>query len=325
MTRRAQALPGMVLLLAVFGAQAAPMGYVINSDSPADTGFDALYRVDLATGVATHVGDVGYGDVEGLALSPQGVLYGADDGTETLIIIDTQTGQGSPVNNTASNLTQGSNGLQLGADYDFGLSFDAQGNLWLSSDITGEIWQVDPQTGNVIQRVAAPSTVSSTTGEDGAKSAANPGALTGLAACGSDVYGVGSQGDESLYDRAQTGTPVLLGPLDDSLVFGDAGLDYDANGTLWGVADRSADLDGNPLNEPSIIFTLNPVTGAATQVATTIVGVESLAIAPPSASCQAQADPPIPATGPGGLAALLSSMAAAGLWALRRRRPVPVR
>lgn len=312
----------MVLLLAAFGAQAVPMGYVINSDSPANTDFDSLYRVDLATGNATLIGPVGYGDVEGLALSPEGVLYGADDGTETLITISTQTGQGSPVNNTASNLTQGSAGLQLGADYDFGLTFDAQGNLWLSSDITGEIWQLDPQTGNVIQRVAKASAPAATTGHDGAKSAANPGALTGLAACSADVFGVGSQGDETLYDQAQTGSLTTLGPLGASLVFGDAGLDYDADGTLWGIADRSADLNGNPLGEPSIIFTLNPATGAATRISTTIVGVESLAIAPPSATCQAQTDPPIPATGPGGLAALLLAMAAAGLWALRRRRPV---
>lgn len=290
MNRRAQALHGMAFLLVACLAQAEPFGYVINSDSLSDTDFDQLYRVDLSTGDATLIGPVGYGDVEGLALSPSGVLYGADDATETLIVIDTETGEGSPVNNTARNLTLGPDGLELGANHDFGLTFDFEGRLWLSSDVTGQIWSVDPDTGepNLVSGGSGTASIVTASGDGGKSHGGSSPHLTGLAGCGIGFYGITATSSHDLYRMASVnGTPRRIGALGAGLEFDDAGADFDGTGTLWGIADRSR-VGDNVLSEPSIIFSVNLETGAASRVATTVVGVESLAVAPPSACLSEQ-------------------------------------
>lgn len=317
MNRRAQALHGIAFLLAACLVQAEPFGYVVNSDSLSDTDFDQLYRVDLATGNATLIGPVGYGDVEGLALSPDGVLYGVDDNTETLITIDAQTGQGSPVDNTTSNLTLGPDGLELGASYDFGLTFDAAGRLWLSSDVTGEQWRVDPATGRP-QLVAgsAGSSVITASGDGEKSHAVNQPHLTGLAACGNARYGITVTSPASLYKL----TPQeVVGALTLGAGFDDGGLDFDATGTLWGISDRSR-VGNDVLDEPSIIFRVERSSGAATRVATTIVGVESLAIAPPGPCPEEQASShAIPTGSPTGLLLMIVGLSLGAGLALRDR------
>lgn len=298
---RAQALPGICLCLAVGLAQAAPFGYVVNSDSLSDSDFDSLYRVDLATGDATLIGPVGYADVEGLAISPDGVLYGVDDGTETLIIIDTNTGQGTPVNNAPGNL-----GIDVGFNYDFGLTFDLEGNLWLSSDVTGQIWRVNPDTGAATLHFGpASGTAGAAASGDGGKSAANPGALTALASCSDRIFGLGSEGDHALYELEPNGTPRLVGLLEIGLPYDDAGLSFDGAGQLWGAADRSR-VGETVLNEPTAIFTIDLNTGEGRLVSETVVGVEALAIAPPSFCLDEPAQShPVPAVNPLALGAML--------------------
>jgi hypothetical protein len=326
MTRRAQALHGIALLLAASLSQAEPFGYVVNSDDPSDDAF-SLVRVDLATGDHTVIGDTGYIDVEGLSFSSDGTLYGVDDATKTLLTLDLDTGQATPVGGGDGNL-----GLPTGPDQgrDFGLTFDAAGTLWLSSDVTGEVWRVDPDTGELTPVVTASGSMATTSaGGDGKSHSSTQPHLTGMASCGDTLFSISVNNGQSLY-RAERDPYEIeeVGPLGAGLEFDDGGLSFDANGTLWGIADRSTfqepgTSETTVLEEPSIIFTVDPTTGAATETGSTVVGVESLAIASPDSCAQGQGgnhNPthPIPAHSGAGLALLILALGL-GAWPAVRR------
>lgn len=328
MNRRAQALHGIALLLAAGLAQAEPIGYVVNSDDPSEEAF-SLVRVDLATGDHTVVGDTGYIDVEGLAFGPDGTLYGVDDATKTLLTIDLDTGQATPVGPGDGNLGL-SSGSEPGESRDFGLTFDPDGTLWLSSDVTGEVWNVDPDTGELTPVVTASGDVAASfDGGDGKSHSSSQPHLTGLAACGDKLFGISVNEEQNLYRMSRDPYEIeQVGPLGAELAFDDGGLGFDGVGTLWGIADRSTfrppgSSETMALEEPSIIFTVNPSTGAATRQATTIVGVEALAIAPAGSCPRSQDDGqqtnhPIPAGSGAGLALLVLALGLVALPALRR-------
>lgn len=291
-----QRLFAALLVLAPLSANAEPIGYA--------TGFDALYRVDLATGQATRLGPIGYNDVEGLAISPQGVLYGVADATvgngsgttDFLLRIDQTTGAGTLVGQLAGLAGQGPTG-----NLDYGLAFTCDGRLWLSSDTTDELWEVDPAN-------AVPRRVGST-GQ----------ALSGLAGSGNELYGVSIGNTPALY-RIDTATAAstLVGPLNAGGVVDDAGLDFDATGRLWALLDPEPAAVG-----VTRIAQLNRTTGAA-DVGASIgvnVGFEGLAIAPPG-SCSSpgvgSTAVQVPGPGPLGLGLLGLLAALLGGWQLRR-------
>jgi len=88
---------------------------------------------------------------------------------------------------------------------------------------------------------------------------------------------------------------------------------------LWGVAD----MTGSTLNaEPSVLFSIDPGTGAASGLATTLTGVESLAIGMPV--CTAPEGEPLPPAIPtldrAGLGLLGALLALIALTALRPGR-----
>ncbi len=308
-TMRKAHLSSTLFLLAglVAGASAsAQNGFVVNSDDVSARDFDSLHRVVLTVGTATKIGelrpsrsDAPYADVEGLALNSKGMLYGIDDATKTLIRIEPSSGAALPVDGR-----DGNTGLPRTAIFDFGLTFDCAGALYASSDSRRSLYRLDAETG-----------VATLVGSEGSLGAP----ITGLAAKGDVVYGIGSEGSENLYRiDVTTGRAVLVGPLGANLRFSDAGLDFDANGVLWGVADMS----GASLNpEPSILFRINETTGAAERVSTTVSGVESLAIAPPLCSAPEGTPeiPVIPALNPIGLSVLGLMIALLALVALPRR------
>jgi len=244
-------------LLAGFSAAAAPHAYAVASDN-FDAPADNLVRIDLATGDFTVIGRPGtnFNDIEGLALAPDGSLYGADDATETLLLINPASGAGSAVNNHTQNLDLGDGTTP----YDFGMTFTCDGSLYLVSDQNMTLYQVNLETGKA-----------TTIGNLGKH-------ITALATYGEDFYAIGSEGDNNLYRiNPATAELTLVGPLGLVNEFTDAGLAFASDGTLWGVADFR-ELD--PLNgAPSQIFTVNLETGEATPVAETLIGVESLAIA----------------------------------------------
>ena len=288
-------------------AAPAATGFVVNSDDLGVRDFDSLHRVELSTGQAIKVGAVRvnenaapFADVEGLAMSREGNLYGIDDASKTLLRIDLQSGQAVAVDGR-----EGNTGLPRTSNFDFGLTFDCGGKLFASSDSRRSLYRVDPGTG-----------VATLVGSEGSLGAQ----ITGLAARYDGVYGIGSSGDENLYRiDTDTGRANLIGALGAGLQFTDGGLDFDAAGQLWGVAD----MTGTSINgDPSVLFRIDPATGAATRVGTTLTGVESLAISMPI--CAAPEGEPLPPAIPtldrGGLALLGVLMTLMALVALRPTR-----
>lgn len=253
-------------------ALAAPEAYV--------SAWNALYRLDLTTAVATPIGNgIGYNDVEGLAMAPDGTLYGVADGTagsgsqltDFLVRINTSTGIGTLVGPL-----EGLSGVGPNGQLDYGLAFTCDGRLWASSDTTGTLWEINPSSGAVreVGNTHAP--------------------LSGLGARGKTLYGIGVQfgfGDrtqQALYRiDPETAATVRVGSLsmDDSL--SSSGADFDADGTLW------ATLDSQPpdLNRATRLARVDTATGAATVIGSISgivenVSVRGMAIAPPS-GCQA--------------------------------------
>lgn len=244
----------------------AASGFVVNSDDVGVRDFDALHRVELTTGQAMKVGEVRvsesaapFADVEGLAMSREGNLYGIDDASKTLLRIDIQSGRAIAVDGR-----EGNTGLPRTSNFDFGLTFDCSGTLYASSDSRRSLYRIDINTG-----------VATLVGSEGGLGAQ----ITGLAARYDGVYGIGSAGDENLYRiNTNNGHASLIGALGTGLQFSDAGLDFDAAGQLWGVAD----MTGTSINsEPSVLFRVDPATGAAVRAGNTLSGVESLAITTP--------------------------------------------
>lgn len=246
---------------------AAPDAYV--------SAWNALYRLDLATGRATAIGDgIGFNDVEGLAIAPDGTLYGVADGTmgtgsattDFLIRIDTKTGRGTLVGLLAGLQEQGPNG-QL----DYGLAFTCDGRLWASSDTTGLLWEVDPANGAVRQ-----------VGDTRAP-------LTGLGGRGNQLWGIGvHNGFGDPYQQAlyrvdpTTAIATRIGSLGIPDTLSSGGADFDADGILW------ATLDSQPpdVDRPSRLARIDLDTGRADVVATISgvlenVSVRGMAIASP--------------------------------------------
>jgi hypothetical protein len=275
--RRAEIAALASLVLLVTTPALAVTGFIVNSDDPGVRDFDALHRIDLASGTTFKVGEVRgsdsaapYADVEGLAMSRDGVLFGIDDASKTLLHIDIQSGRAIPVDGR-----DGNTGLPRTSNFDFGLSFDCSGNLYASSDSRRSLYRLDPLTG-----------AATLVGSEGSLGAQ----ITGLAARFDGLYGIGSSGDENLYlIDTSNGHSSLIGPLGAGLRFTDGGLDFDATGQLWGVAD----MTGSSINaEPSVLFRIDAATGAATRVSTGLPGIESLAITAPV--CDAPDGPVLP-------------------------------
>ncbi len=288
----------LLAAMAVFSvAWAVPIAYTINSDT--NEAQRQLFTVDLQTGEAVAVGPVGFVDVEGLSFNRDGVLYGVDDATDRLIIIDLDTGAGVFVGNL------GLPDTTVSSATDFGLAFDCEGALWLSSDQTQSLYSVDPESG-------AASLVA------GSGSLGIP--ITGLSVVGDILYGLGAAGSESLYtiDTATGVATAVGGRLSSSLTYSDGGLAFDPTGVLWGISDNT-----NPVFPPSDIFQINWATGAATVLATTVPGAESLAIGPP-VGCAGEGlgalpGQPVPALSFWGLFALLLVILVAAAAVLRPR------
>lgn len=296
--RRGTWLTSLALLASASIVEAAPLAYGVS--------FDKLYQIDLANGTTTLVGegDIGFDDVEGLAIGPDGSLYGISDANETLILIDKRTGRGVAVGGVIGNTGLTGQGSGQFDAMDFGLTFSCDGRLWASSDATRKFWELNPSTGAA--RYVGYLSVQ----------------MTGLAARGDGVYGIGSGGDEALYkiDLA-TGQAHVRGSLLNGAQIADGGLDADEQGDLWGV------LDYQPIqaDKPSDIVKIDRLTGLATKVATTRTEMEGLAIAPVR-PCGEDPTPrgPSPVSIPSlhdlGLALLGSLLALLGFVAIERRR-----
>ncbi|GAB4183088.1 MAG: hypothetical protein Tsb002_05110 [Wenzhouxiangellaceae bacterium] len=289
-------------LLASAFACAQPYGYVVNSDGyeVPDEQIDNLYRINLATGDAERLGPTGFLDIEGLAFSPNGDLLGADDESNSLLVIDQHSGLATAVEGLSGNLR-----LPATQVLDFGLAYTCN-HLYASSDNLSTLYRLNRETGEA-----------SLIGNTGV-------AITGLASYNNTLYGIGAGESAPALYRINTdnGSAELIGMLGGAVAaYVDAGLDFDADGRLWAITDRR-NVNGG--NNPSQILEIDPETGIATLVAETLVGIEGMAIAPPG-GCGTNGGggmlPPtaVPALSLGGLISAGLLLLLSGLILLRRR------
>ncbi len=286
----------LIALLCVSMAQAQPYGFSVNSrgNLPDSNDVNALWRINLSDGSSERVSaqglPTGFFDLEALAFNPAEEMFGADDDLKTLVRVSTVTGVASAVGGSTINM-----GRPLGGNMDFGMAFDCDGRAWVVSDVEQSLFTADTETGLL-----------TLVGEAGALG--EP--ITDLAIFGEYAFGIGvgldSQGNAlspNLYRiDLDTVSVEMIGPLgDEASPYNNAGLSFDESGGLWAVTDRRQ-VGGQDL--PSEILNINPRTGEATRMATSsIVGLESLAVAPP-AGCELPASPkedrgvPIPVNHP---------------------------
>lgn len=248
-----------ILVLLVFALAAAPsLAAVGTAYSVQSDGSQKLFRIDLATGVATPVGGAtGFDGIEGLAFDPGcKKLYGVDDVRDRLVTCDIKTGACTSV---------GSLGLDV---TDTGLSFSKDGRLFMSTDAPKNpirFFALDPATG-----------VATWVGNQGTE-------VTGLAGDLFALYGIGGDGKDNLVVVDPfTGKATPIGPLG-AVTLQDGGLDFDRDGTLYGLNDLGP--GSNASGKPSQLFKVATQTGKATLVVTLkdtsgkpINGFEGLAI-----------------------------------------------
>ena len=271
---------------------------------------NALWRVDLATGDAEYVGWTGYIDLEALAIDSEGVLFGADDDSKTLLRVSQVTGLALPLGGIGNRFNMG---VSLDSSMDFGMAFDCQGQAFVLSEIQQTLFRVDLDAGRLTP-VAEPGSLGVP--------------LTDMAAYGQNVYGIGvgsvsaqSGAAPNLYRvDLDAGTTELIGPLGSQVgAYNNAGLAFDEDGQLWAITDRRAIEAGD---FPSDILKIDTATGQAEKVAETLVGIESLAIAPPApcdASERGMVQPrPVPVAGWPILLLMIAGIAGLALTRLRQ-------
>ncbi|WP_395374297.1 hypothetical protein [Marinicella sp. W31] len=252
----------LILLVFALRVEAQTYGYSVASGN-FEAEANQLVKINLEDGTFEALGYMGdtYSFIEGLAFSPDGKLFGADDSTKTLIRIVPDSGSIFPVRNVQQNLGFGNDPSQ----FDFGLSFSCDNNLYMVTKSNQGFYRVNPETG-----------ISTLIGNTGMS-------FTALAAWGDELYAIAS-GANNLYKiNRDTGVVSVVGALGSLGAGGveltNAGLSFDDSGQLWMLMDLRLSDPLNPF--PSRVFKIDSQSGAATMVSETLVGVESLAIAPP--------------------------------------------
>lgn len=282
----------LALVLAVPSSAAVGTAYSVQSD-----GSHKLYRIDLETGVATPLGVTGFEGIEGLAFEPGcQKLYGVDDVKDRLVTCDLKTGACETVGSLGVDVT------------DTGLSFADNGRLYMSTDAPKNplrFFEVDPKTG-----------AATWIGNQGTE-------VTGLAGNPVALYGLGGDGkDNLLIVDPVSGQATAIGPLE-KVTLQDGGLDFDRDGTLYGLNDVTN------RSGPSQLFKVDLRTGRATVIATlkdpqgkAVNGFEGLAIDGGMCAVKGFGDAlaavDAPALDTLGLGLLAIGLATAALYVLRR-------
>ena len=104
-----------------------------------------LLSINPATGASTVIGSLGVNEIEDIAFSPLGQLYGWNETGDDLYRINKATGAIEKVGESGQGVTFGN-----------GLSFDRNGALWglLDGDF-GHVFKIDPASGAVTTRRAS--------------------------------------------------------------------------------------------------------------------------------------------------------------------------
>ena len=282
-------------------AFASPIGYSVRSDVDRK-----LYRLDMATGVATELGATGFSKIEALAINTAGEIYGVNPATAQLVKCSAATGAC-----TAVGVLTGLPQVQSNA----GLAFASTGTLYLA--VNAAIYRVDSATGATASLGGTGPALSGLAG------------VAPSAACASGVYGMGGNTDRGKFYciNITNGSAALLGTLGISPL--DLGLDGDpVTGLVWGISN----------DDPGQVFSINTTTLAignsntVTLAGKAIGGFESLAVARTGTTAvgdrlpAAVADPLIvPTLSPAWLAALSLLLVANAALLFRARKFAPRR
>ncbi|MGH8122595.1 MAG: hypothetical protein ACREPT_07460 [Rudaea sp.] len=304
-------IAGLLLVVASTPSSAAPLAYgesIANVNSQSQ---GTLYRIDLATRVASLIGPAGLVggaytyNVRGLSFAPGGQLYAVSEDLAVLLQINATTGKATLIGalNTPSNATQ-----------DLSMAFTCDGKAWLASGTTGNFWQVNTSTG-----------ATTLVGNLG-------GTITGLTAQGNTLYGTGSQANQNLYTIDTTNAKTtLVGPYGGTTgAVHTISPGFDGSGQLWAILDNNPGYMTNTIETWSNLAQIDPA-GAMTKLGTITganlvsgVGLIGLAIAPPVCG-SGGGDPgggphPTPALSRAGLLLLLLSLIALAGAGMRMRR-----
>jgi len=305
----------LLMLIALFtvSANGAPVAFSVNSDSGNPQAADSLYLVDLATGSNQLKGKLNTGietrlDTEGLAISPDGTLWGVDDDARTLFPITMTSGiikyqEEIPLKS-----------FPAGGSNDFGMTFSCNSTLYVTSVVTRTLYrlgldgsaEIVGSEGALGQNISAIAAIGS------------PTRLYGL---GNGQFQNGKTDSPNLYSiDVVTGVADLIGPLGPAAgAYNQGGLAFDYVGNLWAITDRR--IINNSIEDlPSQILNIDVNTGTASVISTTSeVGFESLAIAPPTAcSTSVDALPSIPTLSAVGQLLTIFVLMLAGMVVLRR-------
>ena len=277
MKKKFQIVLFMLVSLFAVSANAAPMAYSINSDSGNLVTEDSLFRIDLATGSNQIRGELISGienrlDTEGLAIAPDGVLWGIDDDSLTLFPINTDSGAIKFQDEIPLA------GFQVGGGNDFGMTFSCDNSLYISSVRTQTLYHLNLDGSSEM------------IGAEGALGAnisaiAAIGTPTRLYGLGNGQFQDGTTDAPNLYSiDVATGVATLIGPLGAQAdEYNQAGLAFNSDGSLWAITDRRI-INNTIADLPSQILKIDVNSGTATMMSNTSeVGFESLAIAPPAA------------------------------------------
>ena len=280
---------------------ASPTGYSVRSDVDRK-----LYRLDMATGIATELGATGFSKIEALAINAAGEIYGVNPATAQLVKCSATTGACTTVG-----ILTGLPQVQSNA----GLAFSSTGVLYLA--VNAVIYRVDPATGATAALGGSGPALSGLAG------------VAPTAACPSGVYGLGGNTDRGKFYciNVINGSATSLGTVGISPL--DSGLDGDpTTGLVWGVSN----------DDPGQVFAINTTSLAITNTNTVtlagkaIGGFESLAVArtittevPPPVVTPDAVDPlAIPTLSPAWLAALSFLLATAAALLFRARIFAPI-
>jgi len=203
-----------------------------------DTNYQ-LYKFDLISGDQELIGFTEVLDFEGMAFSPEHILYAVEDSTSSLYTINTETAETTLI---------GSLGIDIQSP---GLTFNSEGTLYMvQGNEQGALYTIDISTGVATLVGAIEADYIDSIAFDGAK-----------------TWALSSNSHSDLYRiDVNNGLTTFIGSLGDINLNKQSGLATDHFGNLWGM------------DEDGFVFTINKYTGVATVKHQINSGFKSLAI-----------------------------------------------